>query len=62
MPFDWPHLPTTAYQLHIRLRLLELTIGKGCRVTQYMHKANSCSVCGVSALESSIIFFPKKTP
>ena len=57
MPFDWPHLPTTANQLHIRLHMLELTIGKDRRVTQYMHKANSCSVCRVSALESSNISY-----
>ena len=60
MPFDWPHLPTTANQLHIRLRMLELTIDKGRRVTQYMHKTNSCSACGVSALESSNTSFPKE--
>ena len=49
MPFDWSHLPTTANQLCIRLHMLELTIGKGRRVTQYMHTVNSCSTCGVSA-------------
>ena len=49
MPFDWPHLPTTANQLCIRLHMLKLTIGKGRRVTQYMYTVNSCSTCGVSA-------------